>query len=92
MSSLLYTVAWSTRLCQISTENSVSCFGLSMDDNMKADLCASTVANAYEAFPGIKGATIHSDRGSQYTSALYRAELKRCGITHREAYRVKYEQ
>ena len=55
--------------------------GLSMDDNMKAGLCASTVENAYKAFPDIRGAIIHSDRGSQYTSALYRAELMKCGIT-----------
>lgn len=46
----------------------------------KAGLCTSTVANAYKAFPGIRGAIIHSEHGSQYTSALYRAELKRCGI------------
>ena len=58
----------------------LSVLGISMDDNMKAELSASTVSNAYEAFPGIRGAVIHSDRGSQYTSALYRAELKRCGI------------
>lgn len=54
--------------------------GLSMADNMRADLCVSTVKNAHKAFPGIEGAIIHSDRGSQYTSAVYRAELVRCGI------------
>ena len=54
--------------------------GLSMADNMKADLCVSTVENAHTAFPGIEGAIIHSDRGSQYTSAIYRAELSSCGI------------
>lgn len=54
--------------------------GLAMADNMKADLCVSTIDNAYKAFASIRGAVIHSDRGSQYTSALYRAELKRCGI------------
>lgn len=54
--------------------------GLAMADNMKADLCVSTVKNAYQAFPSIRGAIIHSDRGSQYTSASYRAELGRCGI------------
>lgn len=54
--------------------------GLSMADNMKADLCIATVENAHKAFPGIRGAVIHSDRGSQYTSAAYRAELKQCGI------------
>ena len=54
--------------------------GLSMADHMKADLCVSTIKNAYEAYPSISGAIIHSDRGSQYTSTLYRAELRRLGI------------
>ena len=54
--------------------------GLAMADNMKADLCVDTVKNAYQAFPSLRGAIIHSDRGSQYTSASYRAELSRCGI------------
>lgn len=54
--------------------------GPAMADNMKADLCVSTIGNAYKAFPSIRGAIVHSDRGSQYTSVLYRKELKRCGI------------
>lgn len=54
--------------------------GLAMADHMKADICVSTIDHAYKAFPSIRGAVIHSDRGSQYTSAIYRAELKRCGI------------
>lgn len=54
--------------------------GLAMAGNMKAELCVSTVENAVKAFPSISGAIIHSDRGSQYTSALYRAELSRLGI------------
>ena len=54
--------------------------GLAMADNMRAELCAETVANAHQAFPDLRGCVIHSDRGSQYTSALYRAELARCGI------------
>ena len=54
--------------------------GLAMADNMKADLCVSTIENAHKAFPSIRGAIIHSDRGSQYTSASYRAELNRYGI------------
>lgn len=54
--------------------------GLAMADNMKAELCVSTIENAYQAFPNIRGAIIHSDRGSQYTSALYRAQLSRMGI------------
>lgn len=54
--------------------------GLAMADNMKADLCVSTIENAYKAFHGIGGAIIHSDRGSQYTSAQYRAALRQYGI------------
>ena len=54
--------------------------GLAMADNRKAQLCVSTIENAHKAFPSICGAIIHSDRGSQYTSASYRAELNRYGI------------
>ncbi len=54
--------------------------GLSMADNMRAELCAATVRNAAQAYPKLRVAIIHSDRGSQYTSALYRSELRRCGI------------
>ena len=42
--------------------------GLAMSDNMKSELCVSTIKNAYITYPGIRGAIIHSDRGSQYTS------------------------
>ena len=58
----------------------LSVLGLSMADNMRAELCVSTVENAHRAFPDIEGAIIHSDRGSQYTSTLYRTELSRYGI------------
>lgn len=54
--------------------------GLAMGDNMKADLCVSTIENAHKAYPSIDGAIIHSDRGSQYTSKPYRAALSRYGI------------
>lgn len=57
-----------------------SVLGLAMDDNMKASLCKSTVENAYLAYPGLRGAIVHSDRGSQYTSYIYREVLKKCGI------------
>ncbi len=63
--------------------------GLAMSDNMKAELCVSTIKNACITYPGIRGAIIHSDytefgiipdRGSQYTSGPYRAELQHYGI------------
>ncbi len=57
-----------------------SVIGLAMDTNMKAPLCARTLKNAAEAYPGIRGAIIHSDRGSQYTSQLYRDAIHQYGI------------
>ena len=54
--------------------------GLSMDDNMRAELCAAAVENTAAAYPELCGAVLHSDRGSQYTSASYRAMLNECGV------------
>jgi len=54
--------------------------GLSMADNMRAELCVSTINNACTRHPGLKGGKIHSDRGSQYTSEIYRKTLKEHGI------------
>ena len=54
--------------------------GIAMADHMKAELCVDTVRNAGKAFPAFRGAILHSDRGSQYTSACYRGELARTGI------------
>ena len=54
--------------------------GLCMRDNMKADLCVQTLKNAYKSNPGLRGAIIHSDRGSQYTSNEYRKVLGKYGI------------
>lgn len=54
--------------------------GISMDTNMKAALCVKTLNNAITAYPMLKGAVIHSDRGSQYTSEEYRRELYRFNI------------
>ena len=54
--------------------------GLSMDTNRKAPLCVETLDKAMMAFPGLKGAIIHSDRGTQYTSEAYRKAIKKYGI------------
>lgn len=54
--------------------------GLAMDVNMKATLAEKTLDNAYKAYPKIKGAIIHSDRGTQYTSEIYRNAIKKYGI------------
>ena len=54
--------------------------GLSMDTNMKAPLCVETLKNAMLAYPELRGAIVHSDRGTQYTSAEYRKAIKLYGI------------
>ena len=52
--------------------------GLKMANHMKAELCVeafTSAAKTYQAF----GMLFHSDRGSQYTSKVYRETLKRYG-------------
>lgn len=39
--------------------------GLAMDTNMKATLVEKTLDNTYKAYPEIRGAIVHSDRGTQ---------------------------
>lgn len=54
--------------------------GLAMEDNMKATLCEHTLDNAMLAYPDLRGAIIHSDRGTQYTSKQYRKAIAKYGI------------
>lgn len=54
--------------------------GLSMGTNMKASLCISTLRNAVNAYPSLKGAIIHSDKGAQYTSEEYRSTIHKYDI------------
>ena len=51
-----------------------------MSTNMKAELCVQTLDNAMASYPALHGAIIHSDRGAQYTSDLYRRAITRYGI------------
>ena len=53
---------------------------LEMRDNMKKELCVDTVKAMGKRFP-VRGAILHSDRGSQYTSEAFREELARQGLT-----------
>ena len=39
---------------------------------MQAGLCVDMLDNAIMAYPDLKGAIVHSDRGAQYTSQTYR--------------------
>nr|WP_307761467.1 IS3 family transposase [uncultured Phascolarctobacterium sp.] len=54
--------------------------GLAMETNMRADLCVHTLENALTAYPSLRGSIIHSDRGAQYTSEIYRQAISRHGI------------
>ena len=54
--------------------------GLAMADHMRAERCCETLKTARLRFPEIRGAILHSDRGSQYTSAAYRAAIQKYGI------------
>ena len=58
----------------------VSVLGLEMADNMRAELCVETVSSALKHHPELKGAIVHSDRGSQYTSEKYRKALEKYGL------------
>lgn len=58
----------------------VTVVGLAMDTNMKAQLCVRTLDNACLHFPELRGAIIHSDRGSQYTSKEYREAISKHGL------------
>ena len=51
---------------------------LIMRTNMKKELCMDTV-KALSRYP-VKGAILHSDRGSQYTSGGFRETLEKMGI------------
>jgi transposase InsO family protein len=57
-----------------------ACLGLSLADNMRAELCVETFIQAAGRYDLI-GAINHSDRGSQYTSEEFRQTLAMLGIT-----------
>ena len=53
---------------------------LEMQDNMKKELCIDTVRQLGRIYSSLKVAMFYSDRGSQYTSTAFRAELSRYGM------------
>lgn len=52
--------------------------GMAMADNMRAELCSDAFVNACTRY-GARNMIFHSDRGSQYTSGLYRESLAKYG-------------
>lgn len=62
----------------------LDCFGgevlsLQMQNNMKKELCIDTFEAAARRYP-IRGAILHSDRGSQYTSDKFKETLQSNGV------------
>ena len=53
---------------------------LCMDTNMKKELVIDTLKAAVNRYPGLRGAILHSDRGSQYTSEAFRETLTSNGM------------
>ena len=68
-------------LCAISDEHSRRVLGWAVDDHMRTELVTLAVARAVFIRGGrAKGVILHSDRGSQYCSIDYQAELRKHGI------------
>lgn len=53
---------------------------ISIGANMQAILCVDTLDNAVMAYPDLKGAIVHSDRGSQYTRQIYHDTIAKCNV------------
>lgn len=49
--------------------------GYCIEDHMQTSLVTNSLEKALKRFPKLKGAVIHSDRGSQYTSESYQKYL-----------------
>ncbi len=70
------------RLCvsAISDCFDAAVLGMAMDTNMKAILCERTPANAVRSYPALRGAVIHSGRGTRYTSKTCRRAAAKYGV------------
>ena len=65
-----------------TAERDIGCGERSPEEalSMRTKLSCETLNHANLRFPEIRGAIVHSDRGSQYTSAAYRAVIQKYGI------------
>ncbi|MCM1335544.1 MAG: DDE-type integrase/transposase/recombinase [Eubacterium sp.] len=54
--------------------------GISPADHMRAELCVQTVESACQSFGEMRGAILHSDRGSRCTSEKFRRSIAGFGI------------
>jgi len=57
--------------CEVMDAFDGAIVGLSLEDNMKAEMCAQALIRANNRFGSQPGCIIHTDHGSQYTSNLY---------------------
>lgn len=67
-------------LCAVLDCFDASIVGFSMDINMKTPLCTSALNNAVKRYGRTEGLIVHSDRGSQFTSHLFRETLTNRGF------------
>jgi transposase InsO family protein len=67
-------------LCPLMDCYDAAIVGFSMDTNMKASLCAAALNSAIGRWGTSEGCILHSDRGSQFTSHLYRETLESKGF------------
>lgn len=67
-------------LCAVLDCFDAAIVGFSMDANMKTPLCTSALNSAVRRHGIRQGCIAHSDRGSQFTSHLYRATLEARGF------------
>ena len=67
-------------LCAVLDCFDAAISGFSMDSNMKTPLCTAALNSAVNRWACSRGCIIHSDRGSQFTSRLYRETLDEKGF------------
>ena len=67
-------------LCGILDGFDSALLGFSMADNMRAELCTAALMNAANRYGHEEDCIIHSDRGSQFTSNLFRGVLENQGF------------
>ena len=67
-------------LCGILDSFDSALLGFSMADHMRAELCTSALTNAANRYGHEPDCIVHSDRGSQFTSHLFRGVLENRGF------------
>jgi transposase InsO family protein len=67
-------------LCPVLDCFDAAIVGFSMDDNMKATLAAAALKSVVVRWGNMADCILHSDRGSQFTSQLYRGALEAHGF------------